>query len=486
MSDFSWDIVIGLEVHAQLNTRTKLFSHAETSFGAEANTHTTPLCQGHPGTLPVLNQEALRKAIQAGLALSCKINEVSRFDRKNYFYPDLPKAYQITQYQHPICSKGELSISVKDGKAPVYEKTVGITRIHIEEDAGKLMHGGAAGIAESYVDLNRAGTPLIEIVSEPELSSPVEAVAYLQKLRSILLYVGVSDCNMEEGSLRCDANISLKPKGSTTLGNRTEIKNMNTFKGLQAALEYEIKRQAEVLENGGKIVTETLLFDAAERVTRSMRSKEEAHDYRYFPEPDLPPVLVTQKEVDTIRETLPELPDAKKERFVKNLGLSAYDADVLVADKELAAYYEKAVATFPAEPKKICNWITTEVSAILNEKQIGINEFPVKAEAMGSLVKLISEGTISGKIAKDVFPEMVASGKMPDVIVSEKGLKVVQDDGLIRGFCEKVVAANPDSVAKYKSGNKNIFGFFVGNVMKETKGQANPKLVNDILTQLLG
>lgn len=486
MSSQTWDVVIGLEVHAQLNTRTKLFSHAETSFGAEANTHTTPLCQGHPGTLPVLNKEALHKAIQAGLALSCKINEVSRFDRKNYFYPDLPKAYQITQYQHPICSKGTLSISIKDPKAGEYEKVVGITRIHIEEDAGKLMHGGSAGIAESYVDLNRAGTPLIEIVSEPEIYSPLEAVAYLQKIRAVLLYVGVSDCNMEEGSLRCDANISLKPKGSTVLGNRTEIKNMNTFKGLQAALEYEIKRQAEVLEEGGKIVTETLLFDAAERKTRSMRSKEEAHDYRYFPEPDLPPVHVTQKEVAAILTSLPELPDAKKNRFVKDFGLSVYDADVLVADKPLAHYYEQAVAAYPAEPKKICNWITTEVAAILNEKQIAITEFSVKAEAMASLVQLIAEGTISGKIAKDVFPEMVASGKMPEQIVNEKGLKVVQDDGLIRSICEKIVNANPDSVAKYKSGNKNIFGFLVGGVMKETKGQANPKLVNEILTKLLG
>jgi aspartyl-tRNA(Asn)/glutamyl-tRNA(Gln) amidotransferase subunit B len=482
----TWDMVIGLEVHVQLNTKTKLFSNATTSFGAEANTHTTVLCQGHPGTLPVLNREVVKKAIQAGLALGCEIQSLSRFDRKNYFYPDLPKAYQISQYAHPICLGGSLTILVKDPKKGEYEKTVGITRIHIEEDAGKLMHSQVAGLAESYVDLNRAGTPLIEIVSEPEMFTPYEAVAYLQKLRSILLYVGVTDGNMEEGSLRCDANVSVKPTGVAKLGNRTEIKNMNTFKGIMTALEVESKRQIRLLEDGGTVVTETLLFDPTEKKTRSMRSKEEAHDYRYFPEPDLPPLRVTKEEIEKIRLTLPELPDAKQVRFIKDFGLSAYDAAVLAIEKATADYFEKAVSFCPTEAKKVCNWITTEIAAILNDKQMSITEFSVKPEAIGELVKLISEGTITGKIGKEIFPDMVATGKMPSQIVSEKGLKVVQDDGLLQTICEKLVADNPDSVAKFKSGNKNIMGFFVGNVMKETKGQANPKMVNDILTKLLG
>ncbi len=481
----AWDMVIGLEVHCQLNTKTKLFSNATTSFGAEANTHTTVLCQGHPGTLPVLNREAVKKAIQAGLALGCDIQERSRFDRKNYFYPDLPKAYQISQYQYPICLGGSLTILVKDPKKGEYEKTIGITRIHIEEDAGKLMHSQVAGLAESYVDLNRAGTPLIEIVSEPEMFSPYEAIAYLQKLRSILLYVGVTDGNMEEGSLRCDANISMKPAGDERLGNRTEIKNMNTFKGILTALEVESKRQVRILEEGGTITTETLLFDPTEKKTRSMRSKEEAHDYRYFPEPDLPPLRITKEEVEKIRASLPELPDAKQARFIKEFGLSSYDAAVLVTEKATADYFEKAVAAFPAEPKKICNWVTGDIAALLNEKQISIEAFSVKPEAIAELVKLIAEGTISGKIGKEIFPDMIESGKMPSVIVTEKGLKVVQDDSLLRTICEKLIADNPDSVAKFKNGNKNIMGFFVGNVMKETKGQASPKMVNDILTKLL-
>lgn len=479
----NWDTVIGLEVHVQLNTKTKLFSPAETSFGAEANTHTTALDQGHPGTLPVLNQEALRKAIQAGLALHCEINEYSRFDRKNYFYPDLPKAYQISQYHHPICSKGWLEISVKDPKKGEYTRKIGLTRIHLEEDAGKLIHSQSS--AESYVDLNRAGTPLIEIVSEPEIFSALEAVAYLQKLRAILLYLGVSDCNMEEGSLRCDANISLKPEGSTALGNRTEIKNMNTFKGILAAVEYEVRRQQRVLEGGGKIETETLLFDPVERKTRSMRSKEDAHDYRYFPEPDLPPILVKKAEVDAIRAALPELPDAKRDRYQKDFGLSIYDADVLVSEKPMAAYFEAAVAAFPAEPKKICNWITTEIAGTLNENNSSIDAFPVKPEALGELVRLVAEGAITGKIAKELFADMIATGKMPSALVKDKGIQVISDDGALRAICEKLVAANPDPVAKYKAGNKNALGFFVGAVMKETKGQANPKSVNQILLELL-
>ena len=480
-----WEVVIGLEVHCQLNTRTKLFCRCPTSFGEIPNVNTCPVCMGHPGVLPVLNQEALKKAIRAGHALACKVEPFSKFDRKNYFYPDLPKAYQITQYQKPICTKGQVKIAVKEkGKEP-YSKSVSVTRIHIEEDAGKLMHSQVAGLYESYVDLNRAGTPLIEIVSEPEMASASEAVAYLQKLKTILQYIGVSDCNMEEGSLRCDANVSLKPRGQEALGNRTEIKNMNTFKGLQAAIEYEIKRQQKVLEAGGTVLTETLLFDAVEKKTRSMRSKEEAHDYRYFPEPDLVPLDLEGSYIAELKDSLPELPDAKNSRFMETYGLSQYDADVLVTEKELADYYEGAVSVCPQEPKKICNWIMTEVLSILNEEVISIGDFSVSPESIGELIKMISVGAITGKIAKDVFPEMVTTGESPQHIVDKRGLKVMSDDLELKGIIEKVVRDNPEVVEKYRSGNNKVFSFFVGQVMKETKGQANPGSVNKLLKEFL-
>ena len=481
-----WDVVIGLEVHCQLNTQTKLFCACKTSFGDAPNTNTCPVCMGHPGVLPVLNKLALTKAIMAGHALGCQVQSFSLFDRKNYFYPDLPKAYQITQFEKPICTKGEIQICLNTSKGQkTYFKDIGITRIHIEEDAGKLLHSQVAGVQESYVDLNRAGTPLVEIVSEPQISSSDEAVAYLQKIKTILEYIEVSDCNMEEGSLRCDANVSLKPKDSAEFGNRTEIKNMNTFKGLKAAIEYEIKRQKKILESGGSIVTETLLWDAVEKKTRSMRSKEEAHDYRYFPEPDLVPLDLEITYINHLKQSLPELPDAKTNRFIQEYKLSQYDANVLVSDKAVSQYYEQAVAVCPQEPKKICNWIMTEVLSVLNEELMSITDFSVKPKYIGELIKMVSEGTITGKIAKEIFPAMMADKKSPSEIVAEKKIKVMSDDGELKAVVEKVVQNNPEVVDKYKAGNNKVFGFFVGQIMKETKGQANPTSVNKMLKQIL-
>lgn len=480
-----WDVVIGLEVHCQLNTRSKLFCSCPTSFGEAPNVNVCPICLGHPGTLPVLNEQALEKAICAGLALQCQVELFSKFDRKNYFYPDLPKAYQITQYEKPICTYGQVKITIKENDGRHSSKNIGITRIHIEEDAGKLIHSQIQGIAESYVDLNRAGTPLIEIVSEPDISSSVEAVAYLQKVKTILEYIGVSDCNMEEGSLRCDANVSIKPSGEKKFGNRTEIKNMNTFKGLQSAIEYEVKRQKKVLESGGRVVTETMLFDSVEKKTRPMRSKEEAHDYRYFPEPDLVPLSLDSAYVTSIKESLPELPQAKKKRFMENYHLSEYNADVLVSDKTIADYYEKAVTVCPQETKKVCNWIMTEVLSILNEQLLPIEKFSVSPEHVGELIKMVSEGSITGKIAKDIFPDMIATKKSPKQIITDKGIKVISDDTELKSIMNKVLIDNADVVEKYRSGNKKVFGFFVGQVMKATKGQANPASVNKLLKNIL-
>jgi aspartyl-tRNA(Asn)/glutamyl-tRNA(Gln) amidotransferase subunit B len=474
-----WETVIGLEVHCQLNTVTKLFCGCATSFGDAPNTHTCQICLGHPGVLPVLNKVALEKAVLAAMATECTVNPFSKFDRKNYFYPDLPKAYQITQFEKPVAEWGKISIPVDEGKS---SRDIRIRRIHMEEDAGKLMH---SQIGESYVDLNRAGTPLIEIVSEPDLSNSEEAVTYLQKLRSIMLYIGVSDCNMEEGSLRCDANVSIRPRGEKKLGDRTEIKNMNTFKGLRDAIEVEIKRQKKILEGGGRIVTETLLYDAAEKKTRAMRSKEEAHDYRYFPEPDLIPIRLSAAEIARIKATLPELPDAKHLRFVNEYKLSPYDATVLVADQDLAYYYEDAVKACPSEPKKICNWIMTEVNGYLNEKLLTIKKFPVKAAHIGGLIKSVSSGVINGKIAKDIFPEMIETGKSADEIVESKGLKQVTDTGAIQAAVEKVIRENADAAERYRGGNTKLMGFFVGLVMKETGGKANPQIVNDLVKSLL-
>lgn len=484
----NWETVIGLEIHVQLNTHTKLFCTCTTDFGKPANQNTCPYCQGHPGVLPVLNKEAVNKAIRLGLAIESKINYYSQFERKNYFYPDSPKAYQISQLKSPICSGGYVEVTITnkqkgEGKSQI--KKVGIDRIQLEEDAGKLMHSETSEIKESYVDLNRSGTPLIELVSQPDISSPEEAVAYFQTMRNLFLYLDISDCNMQEGSLRCDANVSIRPRGENTLGTRTEIKNMNTFKGILAAITYEVKRQIQVREKGEKVIQETLLFDPLEQKTRSMRNKEEAHDYRYFMDPDLIPVHVTDKEIASIKATLPELPQQKYTRFQKEYGLSDYDTWLLTADKDLANYFEESVRQIPNEPKKVCNWISTEVLSYLNQKLLTIKDFPITATSLGKLVAMIQEGEITGKIGKEVFQEMIKSGESASKIVDRKGLKVVSDEGEIEKLVQKVIEANPDTIAKYQGGATKVFGFFVGQIMKESKGQAQPETVNRLLKKYL-
>lgn len=475
-----WQVVIGLEVHVQVNTITKLFCSCPTKFGMEANLSTCQVCLGYPGVLPCFNEKVLEKAVSAGLALNCEVQEFSQFDRKNYFYPDLPKAYQITQLFHPICLNGFVTIDSKDEN-----KKIRINRIHIEEDAGKLVHSNVAGIEESYVDLNRAGTPLLEIVSEPDISSSEEAVAYLQSLRSILRYIDVSDCNMQEGSLRCDVNLSVKKQGETTLGNRTEIKNMNTFKGIAAAIKYEKNRQISLLEKSEKVVQQTLLWDNEAKKTKAMRSKENLNDYRYFPDPDLPPVFISIENVKKSKEDLVELPNEKQQRFQKQYNLSEYDAKVLTNDKELSFYFEDAVQHSQGRAKKVANWISTEVLSYLNENLIEIKDFSVSSKEIGALVLMMEEGKITGKIAKDIFPMMIESGKTAEEIVILKGINVVSNEEEIEKILQKVIDENPESVAKYKNGQDRILGFFVGQVMKETKGQANPKVVNEIFKKLI-
>ncbi|MFP4350222.1 MAG: Asp-tRNA(Asn)/Glu-tRNA(Gln) amidotransferase subunit GatB [Desulfococcaceae bacterium] len=469
--------VIGLEVHAQLKTNTKIFCNCSTAFGAPPNTHVCPVCLGMPGVLPVLNKKVVEYAMMMGLATHCEIRRESRFARKNYFYPDLPKGYQISQYELPICEHGYIEIDVADGK-----KRIGITRIHMEEDAGKLIHDPDRPI--SHVDLNRTGVPLIEIVSEPDIRSPEEAGAYLRKVRSILRYLGISDGNMEEGSFRCDANISIMPKGTDTFGTRAELKNLNSFKFVEKALEYEIIRQQEVLEDGGKVVQETRLWNTDQGVTTSMRGKEEAHDYRYFPDPDLLPLVIESDWIEAIQARLPELPDEKEERFIRDLGLSTYDAGVLTAGREIADYFEAALKT-DSNPKQIANWIMGPLLGLLNAEGKTIQESPIPPEHLAELVRLIEDDVISGKIAKTVFEEMAVSGKPPKGIVEEKGLVQITDASAIEPLVDTVLANNPKQVADYKSGNAKILGFFVGQVMRETKGKANPKLVNEVLRKKL-
>lgn len=472
-----YEAVIGLEVHAQLLTESKIFCRCSTKFGAAPNTHTCPVCLGMPGVLPVLNRKAVEFTIRLALATNCTIANTSRFARKNYFYPDLPKGYQISQYEMPVAQHGWVDIEI-NGES----KRIGITRIHLEEDAGKLVHDETQPL--SYVDFNRTGVPLVEIVSEPDLRTPKEASTFLKKLRDIVRYLAICDGNMEEGSLRCDANISLRPAGSKSLGVKTEVKNINSFRFVQKALEYEIKRQRAILQQGSTIVQETRLWASDEGVTHGMRGKEEAHDYRYFPDPDLVPVVVDEAWIEKVRSELPELPDAKKARFMKDYGLPEQDAVVLIGSKELATYFETCVGHFP-QPKKVSNWIMGELLRELNRDERQIDQCPVSPEDLAHLLHLIDDGIISGKIAKTVFEEMYGTGKAPGVIVEEKGLKQVTDEGEIGKVIDSVIAAHPSQVQDYRSGKEKLLGFFVGQVMKETRGKANPKLVNEILREKL-
>jgi aspartyl-tRNA(Asn)/glutamyl-tRNA(Gln) amidotransferase subunit B len=473
-----WETVIGLEVHAQLQTKSKIFSGASTRYGAEPNTQACAVDIALPGVLPVMNKDAARMAVKFGLAIGAKINEHSVFARKNYFYPDLPKGYQISQYELPIVHQGRMTIQL-DGT----EKVVGITRAHLEEDAGKSLHEdfhGATGI-----DLNRAGTPLLEIVSEPDLRSAKEAVAYLKKLHALVRYLEICDGNMQEGSFRCDANVSVRRKGDTKFGTRAEIKNVNSFRFVEKAIDYEVARQIEILESGGQVVQETRLYDSVKDETRSMRSKEEANDYRYFPDPDLPPLVLDTAFIEQVRKTLPELPDAKRDRFTRDYALSAYDAGVLTSSREMADYYEAAVTAAQADPKLVANWVIVEVSAYLNKENRDITASPVSAAQLAGLLRRIADDTISGKIAKEVFEAMWSGEGEADAIIEKKGLKQITDTGAIEQIIDDVLAKNPKQLEQYRSGQDKLFGFFVGQVMKATQGKANPAQVNDLLKQKL-
>lgn len=470
--------VIGLEIHAQLLTKSKIFCGCSTAFGASPNTHTCPVCLAMPGVLPVLNRDVVEFTIKMALATHCAIAPYSQFARKNYFYPDLPKGYQISQYELPLAVNGWVEIETEKGP-----KRIRIHRIHMEEDAGKLIHDEFQPI--SYVDLNRTGVPLIEIVSEPDIASSEEAAAYLKTIREILRYLEICDGNMEEGSFRCDANISLRPIGTQTLGVKTELKNMNSFRNVQRALDFEIRRQRALLERNEPVVQETRLWDAGRNVTQSMRSKEEAHDYRYFPDPDLVPVVVDENWVESVRAVLPELPDAKRERFIAEYNLPLYDAQVLTSSKALATYFETVVKAFP-QPKAVSNWMMSELLKQLKRDDREIEVCPVPPENLAELLQLLDTGVISGKIAKTVFEEMYSSGKQAKTIVEEKGLTQMKDEGTIESTIDEVLAENPKEVELYRSGKEKLFGFFVGQVMRKTKGKANPQLVNDILRSKLG
>ena len=472
----AWELVIGLEVHAQVISNAKLFSGAATDFGSAPNSQVSFVDAAFPGMLPVINRFCVEQAVRTGLGLKAEINLTSVFDRKNYFYADLPAGYQISQYQQPIVGKGVLDLDMPDGTV----RTVGITRLHLEQDAGKSVHDQHP--AKTFVDLNRSGVALMEIVSEPDLRSPEEAGAYLRKLRSILRYLGTCDGNMEEGSMRCDVNVSVRRSGEP-YGTRCEIKNVNSVRFVMQAIEFEARRQIEVVEDGGKIVQETRLWDTTKFVTRSMRSKEEAHDYRYFPDPDLLPLVLDPAWVEGIKATLPELPDEKKKRFIDVYGLSPYDAGVLVADQERAAFYETVAKG--RDPKIAANWVTGDLFGALNRSGKDIAESPISADALGGLIDLMADDTISGRIAKDVFAEMFETGKPAATIVEEKGLRQVTDTGAIDGAIAAVLAANADKVAEFRSGKDKLFGFFVGQVMKQTQGKANPALVNDLLSKKL-
>lgn len=473
----SYETVIGLEIHSELKTNTKIFCGCATTFGAEQNTNVCPVCLGLPGVLPVINKRVVEFAIKAGIALNCKINNFSKFDRKNYYYPDLPKNFQTSQFDLPIAEFGYVDIEV-DGKV----KRIRITRIHMEEDAGKLVHSGTTikDSASSNVDYNRTGVPLIEIVSEPDISSPAEARAYMEKVKSVLEYLDVSNCKMEEGNLRADVNVSLRKVGATELGTKAEMKNLNSFKMIENALAYEIERQEEILDDGGHIVQETRTWDDAKGITLSMRTKEAAQDYRYLPEPDLLPIITTDEEIEEYRRGLPELPDARKERFMEKFDLSSYDALVLTTSRQMADYFDAAVRN-GADAKLVANWIMGDLSKHLNLENKDISESLVTAENLAAMVTLISKGTISSKIAKTVFEEMWKTGDDPEKIVKEKGLVQITDTKAIEEIVDAVIAANPKPVEDYKGGNAKSIGFLVGQVMKQSKGKANPGVVNELL-----
>ncbi len=476
-----WEVVIGLEIHAQLATKSKIFSGASTQYGAEPNTQACAVDLGFPGVLPVLNQEAVRMAIKFGLAVDAELTLRSVFERKNYFYPDLPKGYQISQFELPVVGKGELTIELEEGT----EKIIGITRAHLEEDAGKSMHGDFEG--QTGVDLNRAGTPLLEIVSEPDMRSAKEAVAYMKKIHALVRYIDICDGNMQEGSFRCDANVSVRPMGQEELGTRAELKNINSFRNVERGINIEVERQIELLEEGGTVVQETRLYDADKNETRAMRSKEEANDYRYFPDPDLLPLVLEESMIESIRATLPELPNAKRERFVTEFKLSDYDAMVLTATRELADYFESALEQAkPSDPKLCANWVTGALSAALNKADLDISESPVNAATFAGLLSRISDNTISGNIAKKVFDALWhKEGDSADAIIEAKGLKQVTDSGAIEAIVDEVIAKCPDQVADYRGGKEQILGFLVGQVMQASKGKANPAQVNEVLRKKL-
>jgi aspartyl-tRNA(Asn)/glutamyl-tRNA(Gln) amidotransferase subunit B len=473
-----WESVIGLEIHAQLATKSKIFSPASTKYGAPPNTQACAIDLGLPGVLPVLNKDVVTMAIKFGLAIGATVAPRSVFARKNYFYPDLPKGYQISQYELPIVKTGQLQIEVGD-----QEKTIGITRAHLEEDAGKSLHEDLQGL--TGIDLNRAGTPLLEIVSEPDLRSATEAIAYMKKLHALVRYLEICDGNMQEGSFRCDANVSVRPQGQQTLGTRTELKNLNSFRFVERAINFEIERQIDLLENGGQIVQETRLYDAAKNETRPMRSKEEANDYRYFPDPDLLPLVVEPEFLTVIKKTLPELPDEKKQRFMKEYALSLYDASVLTMNRELADYFEETVKHSASEPKLCANWVMGDLAAFLNKHNLDIHTAPIKANQLALLLQRISDKTISGKIAKQIFEAMWYGEGSVDSIIEKRGLKQVTDDSAIEKIIEEVLANNPQQLEAYRNGKEKLFGFFVGQVMKASQGKANPAQVNALLKERL-
>ncbi len=473
-----YEVVIGLEVHAQLKTKSKIFCSCSTQFGAGPNENTCPVCTGMPGMLPVLNARAVEYAVKMAMAVDCTVNRRSLFARKNYFYPDLPMGYQISQFELPVAEHGHVDIHMDSGV-----KRIGITRIHMENDAGKNIHSPADNA--SYVDLNRAGVPLIEIVSEPDMRSAEEAVAYLKSLRAILVYLGICDGNLEEGSFRCDANVSIRPRGQVEFGTRTELKNMNSFRNIQRAIEYEVGRQIDMVEDGETIVQETRLFDTVKGVTRSMRGKEEAHDYRYFPDPDLLPLVIDEDRMEAWRAELPELPAARCRRYQETLGLPEYDALVLTAEKEVADYFEAALETY-AEPKKLSNWVMGEVMRELNDRGATMEGCKVRPAELAALVRLVDDGIISGTIAKNVFKELFETGGDPEAHVKAKGLVQISDTSAIEGLVDEVLAENPAEVERYRGGDRKLTGFFVGQVMKKSKGKANPALVNQLLAKKIG